>query len=470
MTSDVHYKVTVQTGEIGTSANVSITIFGDNDQTPNLALTGKEGDDVVFEKDGSKEFDLQSVDVGKITKINIGHDGKGEDGEWYLNTIKIEKDNNQYIFKADRLLSDEKNDKKTNIDLFPEDTENERTQTPKPITPTPTPKKDQSQYKILIKTSAVKNAGTDANVGITIFGDKGETSQLPLTDTKQGKVASFEENTTNEFEIEGDDVGKINKINIGHNGKGTEQAWHLSLVEIHKGGDSYKFTVNKWLDDEQGDQKTYIDLTPDPAGKAASAKSKSIRTDSPRLTPQNGNEPVKSPLPQKSELSKKKETPRPGTPPTTEKKPAPAPSKPKITESSYQITVKTGEKQESHPEATVSLIINGDQKQTEKLSLNQTKSNNAASFAKSSTDEFVISAVDVGSKIQRDDELTVLLPYRFKANQLLDEREGRTYIDLYPESSSSPKKIKQQEPKLHVINKIVEKVTKGNIFNKNKII
>jgi hypothetical protein len=66
-------------------------------------------------------------------------------------------------------------------------------------------------YQITIVTSSDENSGTDSGVLMTIVGDKDITKQFQLINTKQGHQAVFETGKTNEFEMELDDVGKVNE-------------------------------------------------------------------------------------------------------------------------------------------------------------------------------------------------------------------------------------------------------------------
>ena len=60
-------------------------------------------------------------------------------------------------------------------------------------------------------TSSDDHAGTDSGVLMTIFGEKDATKQFQVNRTKQGDSAVFETGTTNEFEMELDDVGNVNE-------------------------------------------------------------------------------------------------------------------------------------------------------------------------------------------------------------------------------------------------------------------
>ena len=95
---------------------------------------------------------------------------------------------------------------------------------------------DQSKYTITIVTSSEADSGTDSGVFMTIYGDKNHTKQFLLSTSDE----LFKKNKTNRFEFELIDVGKINKINIGQDGKGLHPIWHLQTVEIEKDSETYK--------------------------------------------------------------------------------------------------------------------------------------------------------------------------------------------------------------------------------------
>ncbi|UJR35879.1 hypothetical protein I4U23_028622 [Adineta vaga] len=391
---DINYKVIIVTGESGISANVILCIFGDKDTTTNLPLkTTKDGSIARFEKDSTLEFDINAVDVGKIKKINIGHDGKDSDHEWFLKSIQVEKIDEQYTFQANRWLSTEKDDKKTFIDLIPDE--------PKP--PTPLSNKDQSTYLITIVTSSRKDAGTDSNVFMTIFGDKDITKQFQLTNTKQGDKALFKSGETNEFEMELDDVGIINKINIGHDGQSHDSQWYLESIQIQKGSNKYNFVVKQLLDQTT----SFIDVTPILPNTTSSSESIQMKS-SRSITP--------------------------------------------IKETSYKVSIQTGSTQKDMIKDNVNLyiVIYGENNQTEKLYLTSGLiSTKTFTIKKDEKNDFQFNTADVG-KITKlvigqnnsenpiiwyIDHVIINETITFNAEQTLN---SSSEIELYP--SSIPKK------------------------------
>ena len=59
-----------------------------------------------------------------------------------------------------------------------------------------------------VKTGDVRGAGTDANVFVQIYGDKGDTGKLQLRSAENTKN-KFERGRTDQFVLEAVDIGKV---------------------------------------------------------------------------------------------------------------------------------------------------------------------------------------------------------------------------------------------------------------------
>ena len=86
-----------------------------------------------------------------------------------------------------------------------------------------------------VHTSDVKNSGTDATVSVELSGDAGKMGWTKLPDDKGDP---YERGQVDVFEIEGSDVGKVEKLGVKHDNKGYGPAWHLALVEAGTSTDS----------------------------------------------------------------------------------------------------------------------------------------------------------------------------------------------------------------------------------------
>merc|ERR1712227_30900 len=111
----------------------------------------------------------------------------------------------------------------------------------------------EATYDFLVKTGDMDCAGTDANVSITVFGDKGETDQLRLAKSS-AHLNKFEKGQVDVFQAKMKDVGNICKCVVEHDNKGLGSSWYLQYVEIKKDSQTYRFDADQWM--EKGEQDT----------------------------------------------------------------------------------------------------------------------------------------------------------------------------------------------------------------------
>ena len=98
--------------------------------------------------------------------------------------------------------------------------------------------------------SDVRGAGTDANVYIEIYGENGNSGRHIL----DGPGNNFERKCTDVFGVEAIDLGKLVKIQIGHDNRGIGASWFLDKVIITDTSDNQSayFNFSDWIDKESG--------------------------------------------------------------------------------------------------------------------------------------------------------------------------------------------------------------------------
>lgn len=215
------YEAEVHTGNVsgaGTDANVFINIFGDLGDTGERPLKRPIKKKNPFERKSIDTFHLEAIDLKDIRKIIIGHDNSGLQAGWFLDKVivrelsgKIEK-----LFVCNRWLAKDEDDGAIIREL---------------VCDTTSDYLDKTSFNISVKTGDVKNAGTDANVHLKIFGSTGETSLIKLENSENNRN-KFEKGLVDLFKIENEDIGKIERIRIGHDGKGVASGWFLDYVHI----------------------------------------------------------------------------------------------------------------------------------------------------------------------------------------------------------------------------------------------
>lgn len=110
------------------------------------------------------------------------------------------------------------------------------------------------QYTVDVYTGDKSFCGTNANVYLTIFGDKGDTGERELSHSETHRD-KFERKQVDRFQVESADLGAVYKVKIRHDNSGISPDWFLSRVEVIDGIKNYVFYCENWLAKGKGDSK-----------------------------------------------------------------------------------------------------------------------------------------------------------------------------------------------------------------------
>ena len=107
-------------------------------------------------------------------------------------------------------------------------------------------------------TSDLKYAGTEANVSMTLYGDKGKTDEIPL----KNKFDNFEAGKCDKFKFKTNDIGLPFKLRIQHDNKGMASGWHLDHIELEnmQSKERFYFNCKQWLSKEEYDGQIVREL------------------------------------------------------------------------------------------------------------------------------------------------------------------------------------------------------------------
>ncbi|XP_077979346.1 lipoxygenase homology domain-containing protein 1-like [Glandiceps talaboti] len=251
----VKYNVAVYTGDkfsAGTDANVFCVLYGDQGDTGERPLYNSKTSKVnKFERNSADEFEMEAVTLKKIRRLKIGHDGSWAGSGWYLEKVEVHEVNKpetKIVFPCKRWLDRDEDDGLIVRELVPEGVSQLLSTT---------------SYHVTVKTGEEKGAGTDANVYIKMFGENGDSGQVPLKQSENTKN-KFEKGRKDKFILEASDIGKIDYIKIGHDGSKPGAGWFLDNVEIDvpSRGENYIFACHRWLAEDEGDGEIEVELQP----------------------------------------------------------------------------------------------------------------------------------------------------------------------------------------------------------------
>jgi hypothetical protein len=118
----------------------------------------------------------------------------------------------------------------------------------------------EKQYIVEVKTGNIKDAKTDADVYIQLFGERRISNEIYLDNDEN----NFERGKLDTFFINEDDVGWIDQIRVFHlnNGRGGP-GWYVDYIKITDPsvGLSWTARIDRWLATDENDGR--IDITVD---------------------------------------------------------------------------------------------------------------------------------------------------------------------------------------------------------------
>ncbi|KXZ56858.1 hypothetical protein GPECTOR_1g774 [Gonium pectorale] len=240
----LQYEVTVYTSDIrgaGTDDNISIELHGDKASTSTLTLDTNANN---FERGSKDIFKLSFVDIGELQHVLIKKDNRtlGMGGDWHLQSVEVFHPGLQkrYFMLCNDWL---------------------KGACERRLEPGKVPANGICTYRVVVTTSDIRGAGTDADVTMQLFGDKGDIGERKLDNSTN----NFERNQVDTFFIQAPDVGTFQSLRIGHNNSGFGAAWHLTKVEVvnTNTGEQAVFPYHNWIDKERGLSQL---LTPDRDG------------------------------------------------------------------------------------------------------------------------------------------------------------------------------------------------------------
>ncbi|XP_072267298.1 oxygen-regulated protein 1 [Pyxicephalus adspersus] len=232
--SSNEWKVSILTGSAGTSAGVSLRVYGSKGATSPIILgTGKKGH--IFKARQEDEFMVELENIGKIYKIRLEHDGAGDYPEWNLKKITLQNLRNKktYQFEANKWLSRNHGNFECVCEL--------------PVVENGEPVFPIVKYKVSVFTGHLDQAGTDAPVHICVYGTRGDSGKRHLV--KSNLLHPFQQGEVDVFEIEAVSLGKLQKVSLGCEASHKSQYWYCEKVIIGEQGNvsEYIFNCERWL-------------------------------------------------------------------------------------------------------------------------------------------------------------------------------------------------------------------------------
>jgi len=124
---------------------------------------------------------------------------------------------------------------------------------------------DTNIYRLLVRTSDIKNAGTDATVMLRMYGNKdGKTIDSGAHKLESSETRSLERGATDKFFIQCVDLAELSRVVVASDNGGLFPAWHLADIEVHDVArdTSVVFPCNAWFDGKRDPMSLQRTLLP----------------------------------------------------------------------------------------------------------------------------------------------------------------------------------------------------------------
>ncbi|CAH2285234.1 oxygen-regulated 1 [Pelobates cultripes] len=243
-TVDLHFsdnKVHPVSHPEGQKDDVYITFYGHLKASEPVFLYSNEDD--AFQSGHEDTFQINIGDIGEIYKIRVGHDNSGESPSWHCEAVHLLNifSNEQFSIDVNRWLAQDQDDKEICREL--------------PVSRQGHTKLPVTMYEIRVVTGDLWNAGTDANIYISIHGERGDTGSRHLL--MSNKPNKFLKGQTDIFMLEAVHLGDLHSLVIGHDGLEPGNGWYLEKVIVLDPvkDREYIFFCYRWLDKGEDDGK-----------------------------------------------------------------------------------------------------------------------------------------------------------------------------------------------------------------------
>jgi len=218
------YVIEVRTGDgpnSGTDSHVFFEIVGTHGTSGERALVYSDNAN-AFESAQTDYFRLSCTELGHIKKVNVRNEGAAAKSKWKLDEIRIWQAANEklkYDFPFYGWM-----DARIPVDMMRQELWHD------PVDKA----RERYKYEIKVTTADMPNAGTNASIFITLYGELGDSKRQRLEKDQGGRTFRlFQKRSSENFSVPvASDLGFLTKIVIGTTSWGPRASWRLENVEV----------------------------------------------------------------------------------------------------------------------------------------------------------------------------------------------------------------------------------------------
>lgn len=219
------YRISTRTGTrkgAGTDAGIFIRLYDEKNRHTGWIELDTKGDN--FEKGDLDRFTISDTNsLGTVTRVAMKSNNRGKYAAWYLEYVTVQEGSGDTQTIYFGTWFDSAHGFIHTRELL----------------------KKEYSYAVTIRTGNEKNSGTDAIVGVTLRGTRGN-SQNMLVD----KSEYFERGTTDSFIVKTPyKIGDLTSVSLSQNNDHDYSGWFVQYVSVTDltSGKNYHAHCNEWL-------------------------------------------------------------------------------------------------------------------------------------------------------------------------------------------------------------------------------
>jgi len=218
------YVIEVRTGDepiSGTDSHVFIEIVGTHGTTGERAMKYSYNAN-AFESAQTNYFRLSCTELGHIKKVNVRNEGPAAKSKWKLDEIRIWQAANEklkYDFPFCGWM-----DARISVDMMRQELWHD------PVDKA----RERYKYEIKVTTADMPNAGTDASIFVTLYGELDDSKCQRLEADQGGRTSRlFWKRSSDTFSVYvASNLGCLTKTVIGTTSLGSRASWGLENVKV----------------------------------------------------------------------------------------------------------------------------------------------------------------------------------------------------------------------------------------------
>ncbi|XP_078541780.1 lipoxygenase homology domain-containing protein 1-like [Lissotriton helveticus] len=268
--SEVTYQVIIMSSHYVEKRNisqVSLCLYGTNGDTGERYISKLWADERKENSNQCFSVAVYAVELGELQKISLSVSNRNG-YKVYVKKVQVKESTTQHtwIFDVNEEFSGDSHEDDLQKEFLLSHGHNEGDVPLSDSNTYPTPgrrnsKADSAEFLVKVYTGDVMGAGTDAKVHVVLIGEHGSSGKVHLTESLEHKNP-FERAKVDTFRITTKRLGRLFKIEIGHDGKGYGSGWFVEKVEITdlSASEMHTFSCNRWLAEDEEDGQTVVQL------------------------------------------------------------------------------------------------------------------------------------------------------------------------------------------------------------------